>query len=502
MAGIGFSINEVLKEKKLTSKARAYAYATVTTTGPLLFGILVLLAVYAVAHLGAVTEANRNMVISMITYGLLASLLINGFFSFVISRYLSDCLYEKKVDQLLTTYWGSQLLLVLVGGTLYGLFLLFAGIGFVYSVLAWLLFCELLMSWNAMIYLTVTKDYIGIFKSFLMTTMVTFVMGTILVFVGFSPVIALVGAITLGYAMFVVQSTVILYRQFPVKIHKRHLFTFLNYFDQFWKLGVIGLATQVALLSHIVMTWFSPIGQQVKGLFYIAPYYDITVFLASLTITITSINFIVSTEVTFFKAYRNYYLLYSQGASLQQLQEAEDNMMTLLRNEIKSIAWVQLIFTLVTISFGTALLTFLPLGFNNTMRGYFRILCLGYAIYAIANVIILSTMYFGRLIGAYKASIAFAGTVVLSTLLTIVMGETLFYGFGFLLGALVYFIIAWIDLETMSSNLMYQVLGSQPIVYEPVVGAFAHLADWLQKKTLYIYKKIQLSKKERGKYEK
>lgn len=487
MAGIGFSINEVLKEKKLTSKARAYSYAAVTTTGPLLLGILVLVAVYLVSGMAGVDIFDRNLVIAIITYGLLGSLLVNGFFSLVISRFVSDQLYEKRVDNLLTTYWGSQILLILIGGSLYGLFLMFAGIGLAYSVLAWLLFCELLMSWNAMVFLTVTKDYLGIFKAFLMTILVTLVMGGILIFVGFSTVISLVGAITLGYAMFVVQSTIILYRQFPVKIRRRELFTFLRYFDRFWQLAVIGLTTQIALLSHIVITWFSPIGQQIMGLFYIAPYYDITVFIASLTISITSINFIVSTEVNFFKAYRNYYLLFTQGASLQQLRDAESNMMSLLKNELKNIAWMQFIFTLITISFGTALLTFLPLGFNNTMRGYFRILCLAYAVYAIANVITLSTMYFGHFKGTYRASIAFAATVILSSLLLSFTSE-LFYGFGFLIGAVVYFIMAWRDLENVTDNLMYQVLGRQPILHREIFGSYSRLADWLKKRSLAILK--------------
>ena len=36
MAGIGFAINKVVREKRLTSKPRAFVYASIVTVAPLL----------------------------------------------------------------------------------------------------------------------------------------------------------------------------------------------------------------------------------------------------------------------------------------------------------------------------------------------------------------------------------------------------------------------------------------------------------------------------------
>ncbi|WP_317335803.1 exopolysaccharide Pel transporter PelG, partial [Streptococcus orisratti] len=179
MAGIGFSINKLVKEKNFSSKPRAFAYAAIVTIGPLLFGELVLVAVYALTNFSKVIVADRNLIVAIITYGLLASLIINGASSLVISRYLSDKLYAKKIGDILTTYWGSQLFLLTVGGLIYGIFIIFSGIGIFYSVLAWLLFCELLLSWNALNFLTILRDYQGLFKSFSLTIVTTCAMGGI-----------------------------------------------------------------------------------------------------------------------------------------------------------------------------------------------------------------------------------------------------------------------------------------------------------------------------------
>lgn len=129
MAGIGFAINKVVREKRLTSKPRAFVYASIVTVAPLLLGELVLLTVFILSNLAKVTITDRNLIVAIITYGLLGSLLINGFVSLVISRYLSDKIYSRDIRHVLTSYWGSQIFTLTIGGILYGIFLLFFTFG-------------------------------------------------------------------------------------------------------------------------------------------------------------------------------------------------------------------------------------------------------------------------------------------------------------------------------------------------------------------------------------
>ena len=62
--------------------------------------------------------------------------------------------------------------------------------------------------------------------------------------------------------------------------------------------------------------------------------------------------------------------------------------------ELKYTAVKQLLTTALAISIGGILLKYLPLGFNDLMEGYFRTLCVGYGIYAIANTMLLSIVIF------------------------------------------------------------------------------------------------------------
>ena len=69
--------------------------------------------------------------------------------------------------------------------------------------------------------------------------------------------------------------------------------------------------------------------------------------------------------------------------------QAGNEMREVLNMELKYTAVKQLLTTALAISIGGILLKYLPLGFNDLMEGYFRTLCVGYGIYAIANTMLL-----------------------------------------------------------------------------------------------------------------
>ena len=99
--------------------------------------------------------------------------------------------------------------------------------------------------------------------------------------------------------------TLLLHRYFPQS--KESPWTFLRWVDRFLPLAFTGLFTNLGLFAHLVIIWAGPIGIQVKGLFYGAPYHDVPAMLAFLSILITTVNFVVSVEVNFYPKYRAYY---------------------------------------------------------------------------------------------------------------------------------------------------------------------------------------------------
>lgn len=481
MAGIGFAINQVMKEKKFTSKARAYLYATAVTIGPMLLGELILLSLYFLSNFIRISIFERNLMISLIAYSMLFSLVWSSGFSLLVARYLSDCLYERCLDKVLSTFWGSNLLMVVGGGLLYSIFLVFSGIGFANALLTLILFCEFVLSWNLINFLTAVKDYLSIFRAFVIAIVGTIISGFVFLFIGIPKVIGLTGAMAMGYAIFILLATAVLYQQFPTRVKLSDFFGFVTYMDQYWRLAAIGFFMQLGLVSHVVMMWYGPIGLKVQGLFHVAPQYDITVLLAFVTALVTPINFTISFEVRFFKVYQRFFQLFDAGGSLGQLQEAEQTMVNRLRRELKRIAWIQLAVTLSVIVFGMLVINNLPLGFTETMANLFRILCVAYALYAIANSVVLALIYFADLEGAYHSCLVFGIGATLATFISLFLDQSLF-GFGLLLGAVLYFLTALYFLEKLINHLLFQVLGRQPIWVVKPSSTYYQLSRKLEKK--------------------
>ena len=479
MAGIGFELKKLFQKSGIASTAKAYGYAGIICTGPMLLGIVLLVGITFICdHTGA-TRHNRELLNCMITYTLLASLTVTSFFSMVVTRYIADMLYEERHETVLPSFWGSTTILLVVGGIMYGIFLLFSGINLIDQFLCLEFFGELIVTWNAMSYLTAIKDYKGILLSFVSAVTVSLLIGVLLVLLGIPHVEAMMIAVTIGYGIMLLWDVTLLYRYFPQS--ESSAFFFLRWVDQFLPLAFIGLFTNIGLFAHLVIMWCSPIHVHVQGLFYGAPYHDVPAMIAYLTILITTVNFVVSVEVNFYPKYRNYYSLFNDKGAIGDIKQAGKEMRKVLNMELKYTALKQLLTTALVISVGGILLEYLPLGFNDLMEGYFRTLCVGYGLYAVANTMLLLLLYFTDYKGALWSSGIFAAGTSVFTIISLFFPQV-YYGFGFLAGCVAFFLFSVLRLDYYTKRLPYYILSVQPVVQEEKTGIFTELGYFLDKK--------------------
>ena len=478
MAGIGFELKKLFKRTGVLASMWAFGYATVITTGPMLLGIVLLLGLMTICVLGGISTFDRELLVCMITYVLLASVTITSFFSMVVTRFTADMLFEEQNDRVLPSFWGSSLLMLAAGGALWGVFLVFSGATLVQGVLLFLLFQELVLVWNAMSYLTAIKDYRNMFCSFFAAIGVALVLGYVLVMAGGPPVESLLLAVSAGYGVKAVWDAVLLYRHFPRS--DAPAFAFLEWMDKFPALAWIGFFTNMGLFSHLVIMWFSEVGVRVKGLFFGAPYHDIPALLAFLTILITTVNFVVSVEVNFYPKYRNYNSPYSAKGTGPDIIQAAKEMLAVLKSELFYTALKQLLFSALAISLGGYLLDLLPLGFNEMMKGYFRTLCVAYGLYAIGNMLMLILLYFIDYRGALRATAAFAAGSVGFSVISLFF-PSVYYGFGFLLASLIFLVQLLLRLNYYIKRLPYYILCVQPLVEETSHGPGKRAAGWLER---------------------
>ena len=479
MAGIGFELKKLFNRRGLFAAVRAYGYAGIVCTGPMLLGIVLLLGVLFLCSLTGGSEHSRELLVCMITYTLLSSLTVTSFLSMVVTRFIADQLYEENYETILPSFWGSSALMLIVGGILYGIFLAFSGAGLLDGFLCLGLFGELILTWNAMSYLTAIKDYRGILLAFAAAIVVTFLVGWFLLFLKIPHVEALLIAVFIGYGVMMLWDTALLYQYFPQG--NGSAFFFLKWVDQFLPLAFTGLFLHIGLFAHLVIMWAGPLQVKVQGLFVGAPYHDVPALAAFLTILITTVNFVVSVEVNFYPKYRNYYSLFNDKGAIGDIQQVGKEMRKVLNMELKYTALKQLLMTALAISVGGFLLNTLPLGFNDLMEGYFRTLCVGYGLYAVANTMLLLLLYFTDYQGALWLSGIFAAGTSVFTVFSLFFPKV-YYGFGFLIGCGIFFLLAVIRLDAYTRKLPYYILSVQPVVAEDKTGVFTKLGYFLNKK--------------------
>ena len=479
MAGIGFELKKLFQKKGILNTAKAYGYTAVICTGPMLLGVLLLYGINSICGGFGVDAHTREFLICQITYALLASVTVSSFFSLAVTRYTADMLYEENYEAVIPCFWGATVVMMAVGSVLYGGFLCISGVSFFQGFLGFTLFNELLVVWNAMSFLSAIKDYRGIFLSFFVSVAVTLILGLVLLQLQFPPIEAMLLAVNVGYGVMLIWDIILLQRYFPDLASGA--FAFLQWLDSLMPLCLTGLFLNIGMFVHLVIMWFSDIGVQVQGLFYGAPWHDVSALLAYTTTFMTTVNFVVSVEVNFYPKYYNHYSLYNDKGTINDILQSEKEMLDTLKVEVFYTALKQLLFSTACISLGGYLLDLLPLGFNEIMRGYFRTLCVAYGLYAIGNMLLLLLLYFMDYKGACIASGMFAGCTTVFTVISLQFSN-IYYGFGFLLAAMAFAVVAAVRLDYFTKKLPYYILSVQSLVVEERSGLFTRLGVFLEEK--------------------
>lgn len=479
MAGIGFELKKLFSKKGLFSILRAYGYAGIVCTGPMILGIVLLLGVRVLGAYGGADADQLELLICMLTYTLLFSLILTNICSMVTTRYIADELYMEHTAYIMPSFYGCTGIMLVIGCVGYAVFLHFAGIPLLYQALSLLIFGELIVVWTEMNYLTAVKDYQGILKTFFVALLIALAAGYVMMRFSLPVIPSMLLTVSCAYGIMMVWYYFLLIRYFPQG--KGSCMRFLVTFDRYPALAGIGISVTCGLFIPMIIMWFSPIGEQIQGMFIAAPQYDVPSLFAFLSILVTTINFVTSVEVNFYPKYRNYFSLFNDGGSLMDIRQAEVEMKVTLEKELGYTFMKQFFSTVLFVVAGTMLIPSLPLGFTDDMLGIYRVLCVGYAFYAIGNSTMLILLYFSDEKGALICSSVFCFVSIAATFIFCNRSEV-FYGFGFVLGGIAFTICALIRLYLYLHKLTYHVLSSQPIVVEYHRGIPTKISEYFNKK--------------------
>lgn len=247
MAGIGFELNKLFKEKGLSSKVKAIGYSGIVVAGPLVLGIALVFIISSIAAYYGLSENDRMLLIAMLTYAIMASLFLTGIISLPFTRYVSDRLYVHEDRKIIPSYYGGLAVILPLGIVVYLIFLLQSKLGVTVTVLNLMLFVLLSCIWLMSNYLSAIKDYRGIMLSYVVAIVAAvisiFVLHTIF---GSKFWIFLMGCV-IGYGCQFIFSINLLYDFFISA--RRGAFEFLPYMKKYFSLSFIGMLSEVRTAS-------------------------------------------------------------------------------------------------------------------------------------------------------------------------------------------------------------------------------------------------------------
>ncbi|HPF87013.1 MAG TPA: exopolysaccharide Pel transporter PelG [Candidatus Limiplasma sp.] len=460
MAGIGFELKKLFVGRSAIAKVRAYAYASIITSGTMVLAIVLMLGVQLMTRAFGATDTQTETMVVLMVYAMLGSLILTSLLQMLLSRYVADMVYQKLPDKIMPSLFGGSALLMFPGGLVYGMFLWRAqDITLLDKALNLALFLVLIMVWLQMAYITAAKDYRRILIGFTGGVATVFGLGAVLLAVGMSPVTAIMLSLFCGYGIMLVSFTRVLLSIFPVGTGS--IFAFVEWIGTYPDLVITGFLSMAGAFVHIIVMWFSPLGEVVAGEFRYAPLHDSAAFFAYLVAIPTSINFVVSVEVNFYDRYKKYFSAITGGGTLAEIRLARDGMKKVLMQELFRLTQTQ-VFVMVVF---TVLMRYALeyLSFTRDMISMFQVMSIGYSAYALGNSVMLLQLYFNDRRDALLTCLIYFSLNLIGTLYTL-NKDPMFYGLGMTCAGIVMYLFGLLRLIRYIRSIDYHVFCGQPIL--------------------------------------
>lgn len=107
MAGVGFELKKLFQKKGMVQQLKAYVYSTIVVVGPLLLTMLLVLGIQLMMIHFSYPYYLRERFISGVIYAFIFSYLIVSLISMVITRTVSDRIYQKKYEDILPIFYRT-----------------------------------------------------------------------------------------------------------------------------------------------------------------------------------------------------------------------------------------------------------------------------------------------------------------------------------------------------------------------------------------------------------
>jgi len=461
MAGIGFELKQILKEKSLTAVFKTFGYSAILSSGPWVISMIIILGIgLSNIYFYHTEDPTQTMLKASVTYvsALALSSVYTGFFQLPFTRFIADRMYEKKHYLILPNFIGT-IMMTIVGGFLIALPLaifLFDTQSNLFVLLYTTMFIVLSCVWIANILAASLKLYKQVIIFYLLGYALIYLCAYL--FRDYGVIGLLISFIIGNSLLFILLFLGIIY-YYPSYNQENQRFIRFDIFDQkfgkfYWKLGFSGMFYNIAIWIDKVIFWFSPIvGYVVIDKLHASMVYDFPIFLAYLSIIPGMAIFFFRLEVDFARAYDKFYRAINRHGTLSQIKYHKQQMIDAVTRSIQEILFIQGMFNILL--FLSAETLFEVLVLPKLYLPLFYIDVIGVQLQLGFMSILAYLYYLDKQKEALLYTLAFVLLNALLTYISIHMGPY-FYGYGYSVTLLILFVASIRTLNTILRELDYE----------------------------------------------
>ncbi|WP_018229838.1 exopolysaccharide Pel transporter PelG [Methyloversatilis universalis] len=451
MAGIGFELRKLLKKDSLLGLVQAYSYAGVIGSGPWVLSIVGILMVGLLSRAVVVPEFLITQFQVSVTYLISTSLILTGLVQLAFTRFISDRLFEKRDDLVMSNFNGLLLWVIGVAGVL-GLllaFTLFAGLPVIYRLLMLSGFVLLCGIWVATIFLSGLKMYRAILLLYALGYAVTVITALLARPWGLE---GLLGGFVLGHFVLFIGMWLITAWHYRSRVTISYEFSRAE--TRYPSLMLIGLLYNLGVWVDKFMFWSWPeTSDAIIGPLRASVIYDLPVFMAYLSIIPGMAVFLVRIETDFVEYYDRFFDAVRTGGSLEYIEDMRDEMVLSIRQGLAEIGKIQTLAMLAAIVAGPAVFAVLDISELNLPLLYIQTLAASLQVGLLA---LLNVFFY---LDQRRIILALCGFFCLSniafTALSFKLGAS-FYGYGYALSVLLTLMLGLWALDRKLGRLEYE----------------------------------------------
>ena len=452
MAGIGVRLNKIFEKNTLTTDLLGFFYSTLVTVAPMFVIIINLVLMEYFLKFSTLGFAQRELFSCTVLYIFIFSLLTASPFNAVLSRYMSDVIYEERYQDILPCYYVGMILNIVLSCLVGIPFCLWehfvGGVSVAYVFAGFWGYISLVLVFYSMIYLSICKDYQRIAQYYGAGMLLAFLLSLFFRYIlhwGIPQ--SMLAALDAGFFLTAVLENALVKRYF--KKNSNRYKPVLKYFKKYWQLVVTNFLYILGLYVHNFVFWTTDMRMVVVKSFVCNQPYDMASCLAMFTNISATIIFIARVEMHFHEKYK----LYSEaviGGRGADIQNTKRRMFRQLASELMTLARIQFIISVVVYLICMVVLP--GLGFSGMTLKIYPSLAAGYFILFLMYSAIIFLYYFNDLTGAVWTSVLFFLVTCIGSILA-ARQSPIWYGAGVIAGSFVGWMTAYLRLRWVEKHM-------------------------------------------------